>query len=208
MYSEKKFKITILLTRIRRYLFIFFFVILGLIGAYVVSEFLTEIARVSREIANTVMIVTGVSVFAIGFILTSNLEFKIQEAYLEMKTLKKLNLVSFKLDKLLESSGISISDELAKELQSVNEELTMKKTKSKSIIRFTIYIVIQYTCSSVPVIYSIKKRPQRPVKVSKIFLIILLFVLSENISFNTILYSAVHPHQSFFNMSKCTRIFS
>ena len=78
------------------------------------------------------MIVTGVSVFAIGLILTSNLEFKIQEAYLEMKTLKKLNLVSFKLDKLLESSGISISDELAKELQSVNEELTMKKTKSKS----------------------------------------------------------------------------
>ena len=132
MYSEKKFKITIVLTRIIRYLFIFFFVILGLIGAYVVSEFLTEIARVSREIANTVMIVTGVSVFAIGLILTSNLEFKIQEAYLEMKTLKKLNLVSFKLDKLLESSGISISDELAKELQSVNEELTMKKTKSKS----------------------------------------------------------------------------
>lgn len=132
MYNEKKFKITILLTRIRRYIFIFFFVILGLIGAYVVSEFLTEIARVSREIANTVMIVTGVSVFVIGFILTSNLEFKIQEAYLEMKTLKKLNLVSFKLDKLLESSGISISDELAKELQSVNEELAMKKTKSKS----------------------------------------------------------------------------
>ncbi len=132
MYNEKKFKITILLTRIRRYLFIFFFVILGLIGAYVVSEFLTEIARVSREIANTVMIVTGVSVFVIGFILTSNLEFKIQEAYLEMKTLKKLNLVSFKLDKLLESSGISISDELTKELQSVNEELAMKKTKSKS----------------------------------------------------------------------------
>ena len=132
MYNEKKFKITILLTRIRRYIFIFFFVILGLIGAYVVSEFLTEIARVSREIANTVMIVTGVSVFVIGFILTSNLEFKIQEAYLEMKTIKKLNLVSFKLDKLLESSGISISDELAKELQSVNEELAMKKTKSKS----------------------------------------------------------------------------
>lgn len=132
MYNEKKFKITILLTRIRRYLFIFFFVILGLIGAYVVSEFLTEIARVSREIANTVMIVTGVSVFVIGFILTSNLEFKIQEAYLEMKTLKKLNLVSFKLDKLLESSGISISDELSKELQSVNEELAMKKTKSKN----------------------------------------------------------------------------
>lgn len=131
MYNEKKFKITILLTRIRRYIFIFFFVILGLVGAYVVSEFLTEIAHVSRDIANTVMIATGVSVFVIGFILTSNLEFKIQEAYLEMKTLKKLNLVSFKLDKLLENSGISISDELAKELQTVNDELAMKKNRAK-----------------------------------------------------------------------------
>lgn len=131
MYNEKKFKITILLTRIRRYIFIFFFVILGLVGAYVISEFLTEIAHVSRNIANTVMIATGVSVFVIGFILTSNLEFKIQEAYLEMKTLKKLNLVSFKLDKLLESSGISISDELAKELQTVNDELAMKRNKAK-----------------------------------------------------------------------------
>ena len=54
MYNEKKFKITILLTRIRRYLFIFFFVILGLIGAYVISEFLTEIAKMPQQIANAV----------------------------------------------------------------------------------------------------------------------------------------------------------
>ena len=91
MYNEKSFKITIIFTRIRRYLFIFFFVILGLIGAYVLSEFLTEIAKVERSITNMIMVITGISVFAIGFILTSNLEFKIQQAYLEMKTLKKLS---------------------------------------------------------------------------------------------------------------------
>ena len=129
MYNEKRFKITILLTRIRRYLFIFFFVILGLIGAYVVSEFLTEIAKLPQQVANTVMIVTGVSIFIIGFILTSNLEFKIQQVYLEMKILKKLNLVSFKIDKLLESSGISISDEISKELKSINKELPTPKKK-------------------------------------------------------------------------------
>ena len=92
MYNEKKFKMTILLTRIRRYLFIFFFVILGLIGAYVISEFLTEIVKLSQQIAYTVMIVTGVSIFLIGFILTSNLEFKIQQVYLEIKILKKCGL--------------------------------------------------------------------------------------------------------------------
>lgn len=131
MYNEKRFKITILLTRIRRYLFIFFFVILGLIGAYVISEFLTEIVKLSQQIAYTVMIVTGVSIFFIGFILTSNLEFKIQQVYLEMKILKKLNLVSFKLDKLLENSGISISDEISKELKNINKSLPVPKAKKQ-----------------------------------------------------------------------------
>ena len=131
MYNEKRFKITILLTRIRRYLFIFFFVILGLIGAYVISEFLTEIVKLSQQIAYTVMIVTGVSIFLIGLILTSNLEFKIQQVYLEMKILKKLNLVSFKLDKLLESSGISISDEISKELKNINKSLPVPKAKKQ-----------------------------------------------------------------------------
>lgn len=131
MYNEKKFKITILLTRIRRYLFIFFFVILGLIGAYVISEFLTEIVKAPQQVANAVMIVTGIAIFVIGFILTSNLEFKIQQVYLEMKILKKLNLVSFKIDKLLESSGISISDEISKELKSINKDLPVPKVKKQ-----------------------------------------------------------------------------
>lgn len=127
MYNEKYFKITILFTKIRRYLFIFFFVVLGLIGAYVLSEFLTEIVKLEQKIATILMVVTGVSIFAIGFILTSNLNFKIQEAYLEMKILKKLNVVSYKLDKLLEASGISISDEIARELQAVTNEIPPKK---------------------------------------------------------------------------------
>ena len=131
MYNEKKFKITILLTRIRRYLFIFFFVILGLIGAYVISEFLTEIVKMPQQVANAVMIVTGIAIFVIGLILTSNLEFKIQQVYLEMKILKKLNLVSFKIDKLLESSGISISDEISKELKSINKDLPVPKVKKQ-----------------------------------------------------------------------------
>lgn len=131
MYSEKSFKITILFTKIRRYLFIFFFVILGLIGAYVLSEFLTEIAGVERRLANIIMVVTGISIFAIGFILTSNLQFRIQEAYLEMKILKKMNVISYKLDKLLESSGISISDEITKELQMANTDLKSNKTEKR-----------------------------------------------------------------------------
>lgn len=133
MYNEKSFKITITLTKIRRYLFIFFFVILGLICAYVISEFLTEIAKVQQSVANTIMILTGVIIFLIAFILTSSLTFKIQEAYLEMKILKKLNVVSYKLDKLLENEGISISDEVSKELQAISSNTSLaKSTKPKT----------------------------------------------------------------------------
>ena len=131
MYDEKRFKRTIVITRIRRYLFIFLFVILGLVGAYVISEFLTEIARVSQQIATAVMIVTGVTIFLIGLVLTSNLNFKIEQAYLEMKLMKKLNLVSFKLDKLLENQGISITDEISKEMQIANNELMNRKKNRK-----------------------------------------------------------------------------
>ena len=131
MYDEKRFKRTIVITRIRRYLFIFLFVILGLVGAYVISEFLTEIARVSQQIATAVMIVTGVTIFLIGLVLTSNLNFKIEQAYLEMKLMKKLNLVSFKLDKFLENQGISITDEISKEMQIANNELMNRKRNRK-----------------------------------------------------------------------------
>lgn len=111
MYREKTFKRMIVFMRIRRYIFIFSFVILGLIGAFVVSEFLTDIARFEQKVGNIVTIVTGITIFIIAFILTSSLEFKIQQAYLEMKILKKLNVVSFKLSKLLENEGISLTDE-------------------------------------------------------------------------------------------------
>lgn len=133
MYNEKSFKLTIIFTKIRRYLFIFFFVILGLVGAYVLSEFLTEIARVQQKIATIIMVVTGVSIFAIGVILTSNLKFKVQQAYLEMKLLKKMSVVSYKLDKLLENSGISISDEIAKELEAASTQLSTKQKKKFSL---------------------------------------------------------------------------
>lgn len=127
MYNEKTFKLTIIFTKIRRYVFIFCFVILSLVGAYLLSEVLTEILELPRKLANLLMIVTGICVFVMGFILTSNLNFRVQQAYLEMKTLKKLNLVSYKLDKLLEKSGISVSDELSKDLEAINTDLLTQK---------------------------------------------------------------------------------
>ncbi len=137
MYNEKLFKITILFTRIRRYIFIFLFVILSLVGAYFISEFLTEIAELPNSITVAIMVPTGIIVFALGIIFTSNLEFKIQEAQLEMKILKRINVVSYKLDKMLEKAGISISDEIYREMQN---SLIKPEEIKKSNIRKKTYI--------------------------------------------------------------------
>ncbi len=131
MYREKTLKRTIIFMRIRRYIFIFSFVILGLVGAFVVSEFLTDIVRLEQRIGNIVMIATAVIIFIIGFILTSSLEFKIQQAYLEMKILKKLNVVSFKLSKLLENEGISLTNEFDNNTALVPTEKVKKKNKKE-----------------------------------------------------------------------------
>ena len=128
MYREKALKRTIIFMRIRRYIFIFAFVILGLVGAYFVSEFLTEIVRLSNSVGNAIMVATAVTIFIIGFILTSSLEFKIQQAYLEMKILKKLNVVSFKLTKILENDGISLAEDLESALIPAEQP---RKTKKK-----------------------------------------------------------------------------
>ena len=71
MYRERAFKRTIIFMRIRRYLFIFAFVVLGLVGSFVLSEFLTDIVELERKIGNMIMIGTAVTIFIIGFILTS-----------------------------------------------------------------------------------------------------------------------------------------
>ena len=126
MYRERAFKRTIIFMRIRRYLFIFAFVILGLVGSFILSEFLTDIVELEQKIA--------VTIFIIGFILTSALEFKIQQAYLEMKILKRLNVVSFKLNKLLESQGISLVEDFENttDLVPSKKKPKIKKRKIKN----------------------------------------------------------------------------
>lgn len=133
MYRERAFKRTIIFMRIRRYLFIFAFVILGLVGSFVLSEFLTDIVELEQKIGNMIMIGTAVTIFIIGFILTSALEFKIQQAYLEMKILKRLNVVSFKLSKLLESQGISLAEDFENTTDLVPTKKKPKIKKEKKI---------------------------------------------------------------------------
>lgn len=111
MYKEKSFKRSITVLRIRRYLFIYFFVILALIGSWFAVRALIELLHYPTSIIPIIMIVVGVTVFLIAFILSSNVEFKVKEAKLEMEIYNKLRLNTAMLTKLLEINGITLNQD-------------------------------------------------------------------------------------------------
>ena len=111
MYKEKSFKRTITILRIRRYLFIYFFVIIALIGSWFAVRTLIELLHYPTSIIPIIMIVVGVTVFLIAFILSSNVEFKIKQAKLEMEIYNKLRLNTAMLTKLLAINGIALNQD-------------------------------------------------------------------------------------------------
>ena len=69
MYKEKSFKRTITLLRIRRYIFIYLFVIIGLVGSWFAVRTLIELLDYPTSIIPGVMIAVGVIIFLIAFVL-------------------------------------------------------------------------------------------------------------------------------------------
>ncbi len=109
MYKEKSFKRTILFLRIRRYIFIYFFVAVSLVGSWFAVRALIELLHYPDSIVPFAMVGIGVTVFFIAFILTSNLEFKVKQANLEIEIYNKLRLNTAMLTKLLNINGISLN---------------------------------------------------------------------------------------------------
>lgn len=111
MYKEKSFKRTITLLRIRRYIFIYLFVIIGLVGSWFAVRTLIELLDYPTSIIPVVMIAVGVIIFLIAFVLSSNVEFKVKQAQLEIEIYNKLRLNTAMLTKLLAINGIALNQD-------------------------------------------------------------------------------------------------
>ena len=103
MYKEKSFKRTITILRVRRYL--------GLVASWFAVRTLIELLDFPKTIIPVVMIAVGVTIFLIAFILSSNVEFKIKQAKLEMEIYNKLRLNTAMLTKLLAINGIALNQD-------------------------------------------------------------------------------------------------
>ncbi len=111
MNKEKSFRRTILFLRIRRYLFIYSFVIISLVASWFAVRALIELMHYPNSIVPYAMVGIGITVFLLAFILTSNLEFKVKQANLELDIYNKLRLNTAMLTKLLDINGISLNQD-------------------------------------------------------------------------------------------------
>ena len=132
MYKEKSFKRTIIIFKIRRYLFIYFFVAVGLVAAWFGSRTFIELLGAPSSIVPYIMVGVGVAVFLIAFILSSNVAFKVKQAELNMEIYNKTRLNTAMLTKLLEINGISLNQDnpLVDSTDMIPVKNKLRKTKN------------------------------------------------------------------------------
>ena len=99
MYDEDSFKATLLWLRIRKVFIMLFFTLLFFAIGFAVSEYLVDIIGLDSFIRAVAIAGATLLGFSIGFVLTANVEYKIQTGYYSIAVLRKLSVISKKLDK-------------------------------------------------------------------------------------------------------------
>ena len=100
MYDEDSFKATLFWLRIRKILIVVFFTLVFFLIGFVASEYLVDIIELSSIIRVVSIAGSTILGFVIGAILTADVEYKIQRGYYNIAVLRKLSVISKKLDKI------------------------------------------------------------------------------------------------------------
>lgn len=119
MYDEGTFKRHIIWLKIRRIIIVALFAIVGCLVGFLISEMVVDTLDFDASLRNIIFIVTTISGFLFGVLCTEGSAIAIQDGYWKMAVLRKLTLISIKLDK---SSTPSLPEEVVKSKEEKNEK--------------------------------------------------------------------------------------
>lgn len=100
MYDEDAYKRYILAIRIKKIFIIIAFCIIGAILGIIISSYIVDILLFSSVLKPTIITVSTLIFLAISLLLTSNISKEVQDGYWKIAVLRKLTLISKKLDNL------------------------------------------------------------------------------------------------------------
>lgn len=100
MYDEDTYKRYILAIRIKKIFIIIAFCVIGAILGIIISSYIVDILLFSSVLKPTIITVSTLIFLAISLLLTSNISKEVQDGYWKIAVLRKLTLISKKLDNL------------------------------------------------------------------------------------------------------------
>ncbi len=133
MYDEKTFNNYIFWLKVKRIVLVILFSIAGAIAGIVISDFIVNILNSDAKYRILIIIVSTLIFFAMSLLCTTGTGEKVQEGYWKMAMLRKLTIISKKLDILVDENDNKIAGLLAEPKKS--EKKSVFKSTKKSTIK-------------------------------------------------------------------------
>ena len=127
MYDENTFQNYIFWLKVKRVFLMILFSIIGAIVGIVLSQFLVDVLKVLDTIFKAIIIIVSTLLFfGISLLLTANVGRDVQEGYWKMAVLRKLTVISKKLDYLenLDTTDKNHIQTIKKVAKEVKEEIS------------------------------------------------------------------------------------
>lgn len=127
MYDENSFQNYIFWLKVKRVFLMILFSIIGAIVGIVLSQFLVDVLKVLDTIFKAIIIIISTLLFfGISLLLTANVGRDVQEGYWKMAVLRKLTVISKKLDYLenLDTTDKNHIQTVKKVAKEVKEEIS------------------------------------------------------------------------------------
>lgn len=134
MYDENTFQNYIFWLKVKRVFLMVLFSIIGAIVGIVLSQFLVDVLKVLDAIFKVIIIIVSTLLFfGISLLLTANVGRDVQEGYWKMAVLRKLTVISKKLDYLenLDTSDKNHIQTVKKVATEIKNEISDTSDNSK-----------------------------------------------------------------------------
>ena len=128
MYNENSFLSYISGLKVRRVFFMIVFSIIGALVGVLLSDFIVDVLMFGAFFRILIIVISTLLFFAMSLLLTINTAKDIQEGYWKVALLRKLTVISKKLDSLDNLNMNSLKSEFT---ELVEEELEISKSNKK-----------------------------------------------------------------------------
>ena len=133
MYDEKTFNDYIFWLKVKRIVLVILFSVAGAVAGIVISDFIVNILGSNAKYRILITVVSTLIFFAMALLCTTGTGEKVQEGYWKMAMLRKLTIISKKLDILVDENDNKIAGLLTEPKKS--EKKTVLKSTKKSTIK-------------------------------------------------------------------------